>query len=510
MSRIPSLRLSAGTPGHRPANDAVSASQSRGAARFLAGRLPQLNLSLLSRFSIVSFVLLATLAVALGWGLQKKLEEGLLRTVSERAANTVVNVVAPRLRASDLEQPLSQARVEEIEGFLGQTVLDEHVVRVKIWSPSGRILYSDDRDLIGKQFPVDDEVVEALEGQVRMGVSNLEASENIGERGLYDRLLEIYVPLQVGNATRPGAVFEMYHDMAEIDRQYSDMQSFIWFSFGFGFLALYGSLFTLVSKASGDLTRRSRDNARLYREATAHLMELKQVEEALRKSEVYFRSLTENALDIVTVLNSDGTIRYESPSVKKVLGYDPLERLGKDAFTDVHPDDAQAVRAAFENLRLAPRSGAPLEFRFRRKDGGWSTMEALGQNLLEDPDVAGIVINSRDVSQRNHAEAALRESEQRFRAVFEGAAVGVALSDLDAHIVEWNPAFQEMLGYPADELRGKTFVQMTHPDDVSQNWNYFTELVEMKRQHYQMMKRYFRKDGAIIWVNLTVSLIRDA
>jgi PAS domain S-box-containing protein len=111
--------------------------------------------------------------------------------------------------------------------------------------------------------------------------------------------------------------------------------------------------------------------------------------------------------------------------------------------------------------------------------------------------------------QRKRAEEALRESESRFRAIFEGAAIGVALVDTDGRPVTSNPALCEMLGYSAEELHEMQFTQFTHPADAQTDWDLFQELVAGRRDAYQIEKRYYRKDGALIWGRLTISLIQD-
>jgi PAS domain S-box-containing protein len=107
-------------------------------------------------------------------------------------------------------------------------------------------------------------------------------------------------------------------------------------------------------------------------------------------------------------------------------------------------------------------------------------------------------------------EAALRESESRFRAIFEHAAIGIKLADRDGRIVASNPALQQMLGYTEEELRGRPFTEFSHHDDGITDWNNLQELMAARCDHYQMEKRYLRKDGRLVWTRLTVSLMRDA
>jgi diguanylate cyclase (GGDEF)-like protein/PAS domain S-box-containing protein len=108
--------------------------------------------------------------------------------------------------------------------------------------------------------------------------------------------------------------------------------------------------------------------------------------------------------------------------------------------------------------------------------------------------------------ERTRAEERLRKSEGRLRALFENAAIGISLTDMEGRVVESNPALQRMIGYGEDELPGMHFSAFTHPDDAAIDWALFRELVAGERDSYELEKRYIRKDGAERWVRLTVSL----
>ena len=126
----------------------------------------------------------------------------------------------------------------------------------------------------------------------------------------------------------------------------------------------------------------------------------KRAEIALRESEDRFRTLIENASDIITILDEQGVILYESPSVERILGWTPEEMCGHNAFEWIHPDDADRVLDRMTQLRESGGVGEVLGFRFRCRDGNWKHLEALGNNLLDTPPVNGILINSRDISER--------------------------------------------------------------------------------------------------------------
>jgi PAS domain S-box-containing protein len=115
----------------------------------------------------------------------------------------------------------------------------------------------------------------------------------------------------------------------------------------------------------------------------------------------------------------------------------------------------------------------------------------------------------RLADERNRAEEALGESEARFRAIFENAAIGIALVDVRGHPVETNAAIQQMLGYTKFELADKVFTEYTHPDDARADWDLFIGLVKGKRDQYQIEKRFVRKDGQVVWGQVNVSLVRN-
>ncbi len=115
----------------------------------------------------------------------------------------------------------------------------------------------------------------------------------------------------------------------------------------------------------------------------------------------------------------------------------------------------------------------------------------------------------KEILERKRAEEALRKSEERWRAVFENSAVGIALTDLNGRFLAANVAYQNMLGYSEAELRALSFIDITHEDDREGNWKLATELRQEQRQYYAIEKRYRRKDGHLIWVNVHVSLVPE-
>lgn len=130
----------------------------------------------------------------------------------------------------------------------------------------------------------------------------------------------------------------------------------------------------------------------------------REAEQALRDSENRFRSLIENALDIITVLDETGTIHYASPSIERILGYAPETLVGRVAFDYVHPDDVEIILAAFQATIQSPGRAVTAEFKFRHQDGSWRVLEAVGKQFVEPDGSASLVVNSRDITDRKQAE----------------------------------------------------------------------------------------------------------
>jgi PAS domain S-box-containing protein len=146
-------------------------------------------------------------------------------------------------------------------------------------------------------------------------------------------------------------------------------------------------------------------NEQLQHEIT----ERKQIELVLRESEKYFRSLIENSQEVIAVLNSDGTIRYQSPSAQHVTKYSPKLRQGKSIFEFIHPDDLPRLLSLLEEMKKAsPGTTVHSEWRGLWNDGLWHYVEGSGRNLLHDPIVAGIVVNFRDITERSKRKRSCR------------------------------------------------------------------------------------------------------
>ena len=196
-------------------------------------------------------------------------------------------------------------------------------------------------------------------------------------------------------------------------------------------------------------------------------------------------SLLALAPDPTLALNTDGTVRAANELAAEQLGYESADDL----------------------------TGLPAERLLRSSDGEGMAYRRDGSELHVDTSTARrdavVVVSFRDATERQRREYRLREVGQRFQQVFEDWPVGMGLVGEDFRLIEVNGAFCQLTGYAPEELRGRTFADITHPDDVDTDIRLARRLFAGELPGYSVDKRYVCKDGGIVWVELTVSVIRD-
>src|ERR687893_700632 len=206
----------------------------------------------------------------------------------------------------------------------------------------------------------------------------------------------------------------------------------------------------------------------------------------------------------------DNPIVYVNPAFERTSGYGAEEVMGRNCrFLQGDERDQPAL----EELRTALREEREgrVVLRNYRKDG-----EPFWNELYVSPvhDDEGRLTNfvgvQNDITERRRIEEILRESEERFRATFEHAAVGAAQVGIDGRWLRVNRRLCEIVGYTQEELLGMTFADITHPDDLKADREQMRAMLRGESQIYSTEKRYVRKDGSPVWVNLTVSLVREA
>jgi PAS domain S-box-containing protein len=179
------------------------------------------------------------------------------------------------------------------------------------------------------------------------------------------------------------------------------------------------------------------------------------LEEEIIKSELWFRSIIQNASDIIRVIDKNGIIVYDSPSSERILGYPEDYTIGKTPFEFIHPGDVDLVRADFQEILSRTNPGTPTEFRILKADGTYTYVESVGINLLEVEGVNGIVVTTRVVDERKRMELALRESERMQNDIISFLPDATFVIDKAGTIIAWNRAMESMTGRKSEEMLGK-------------------------------------------------------
>ncbi len=198
--------------------------------------------------------------------------------------------------------------------------------------------------------------------------------------------------------------------------------------------------------------------------------ERERAEAALRHSERHYRSLIENSSDVITVLDADGLILYQSPSIRHWRGFEPSELISRQVRDFVHADDLPAIEEGLACKLSQP--GVPIKFecRMRHKDGSWRHVEGTSVNLLTDPAIGGIIINTRDTTERKQMEAALRESEERLRQALRmeaaGQLAGGIAHDFNNILTVINGYSELLLHRPVIDERAREKVSQIHKAGV--------------------------------------------
>src|SRR5215211_4660272 len=253
------------------------------------------------------------------------------------------------------------------------------------------------------------------------------------------------------------------------------------------------------------------DGQRLFTGVIRDVTERKEVEKALEESGERTRALLQNTSDIITLLEADGTVRYISPAVERVTGYKPEEQIGTNAFDSVHPDDREQALNTFSEVLKEPGLQPPFEFRVPHKDGSWCYLEHVVNNLLDDPAMSGVVITSRDVTERKEAERKLQEAEQRYRILIEQGPAVVYIQEIGSpdSAMYMSAQIESLTGYSPEECKDPALRWgMVHPED--REWlqaedDRTGEPGEVFTTEYRVVHR----DGRTKWVRNEAVLTED-
>jgi two-component system, cell cycle sensor histidine kinase and response regulator CckA len=238
-----------------------------------------------------------------------------------------------------------------------------------------------------------------------------------------------------------------------------------------------------------------------------HLL-IQRIRRQLVEREELFHLISENAADLIAVVDMEGKRIYNSHSYQKTLGYSAEELQASSAFEQIHPDDRERVKKATESARKSG-IGTILEYRLRHKNGSWLVLESTSSVIKNDKgEPEKLVIVNRDITERKRAEEALLRSEAGFRSVVEDAPYGIYRASTSGRFLQVNPALQIMLGYEsAGELLERDLSQdiFRHQGEHER----FTELLGRSAEVKDVEMEWKRRDGTPMTVRCSARAIKD-
>ena len=256
-------------------------------------------------------------------------------------------------------------------------------------------------------------------------------------------------------------------------------------------------------------------------ELRRELAERIRVEKALRESqgrfqasEEHFRSLIEHTSDIITIIDENGIVLYGSPSIERVLGYSPEHLVGRAAGQLVHSDDRARLLAAHLGALRDPRMAQQgVEFRVRHGNCSWRVLEALGSVFQYRSAGPQVILTLRDITDRQRAELALRQSEERLRLTLDAAKCGIWDWDIPSNQVTWSERVYTLHGLTPETFGGRVedFLAVIHPEDVSRVGEAIRRALE-EREEYAIEFRVIDPTTAEtrwVWTNGQVLFGKD-
>jgi PAS domain S-box-containing protein len=232
------------------------------------------------------------------------------------------------------------------------------------------------------------------------------------------------------------------------------------------------------------------------------------IRKQLLEREELFHLISENAADMIAVVDMEGNRLFNSLSYQKVLGYSPEELEASSAYEQIHPDDRERVKRAAENARFSG-IGTTLDYRIRHKNGTWVVLESTSSAIrnAEGQPVKLVIVN-RDITERKRAEEAVRRSEADFRSVVEHAPYGIYRASVEGRFLKVNPALGKMLAYESElELLGKNVATDIFRYDAE--FQRLNEILTRAGEIKDLEMEWNRKDQATITVRCSGQRIND-
>ncbi len=180
----------------------------------------------------------------------------------------------------------------------------------------------------------------------------------------------------------------------------------------------------------------------------------KEAEIEINNLKIKQSAMIANISDVIAIIDKNGIIKYKSPNITQQFGWKPEELVGKPTWITVHPDDTHNLKNIFSRFSFGSEKTAKLEFRYKHKNGKYSPVHITARNMLDNPDINGILMNYHDISERKEYQEKLQESEKQYRTIVEDAPIGILYFDKNGVIYDCNNVFVNIIGSSKENLIG--------------------------------------------------------
>ncbi len=350
------------------------------------------KMTLIQRFSLVSLVAIVLFGVVFGWVITTSLERNMLMWSKQMAASIVSDEVKKEFTVADFVTPKTGPDYDVFSERMGRLSFGPEVERIKVWNRDKVIVWSDEQQLVGQRFPDNEELIEALDGEIVSEISLLNKTEQQFERQ-FERLLELYIPIRFEAQGEVGAVFEIYSNLDPLYAEISRHKQKIWTLTFLGFAVLYGALFGIVWRASGRIEAQTRE---------------------IVQSEERYRSLIRAAQDGIISVDRHGKVILFNEAALQMFGYSAGEMMGQPLHKLIPEQywEHQFGTSRFPRASEIPLPEHSIEAKGLRKNGESFPLE-LSLSVSGETDDPMVTMIIRDISVRKAMQQQLVEVEKQ-------------------------------------------------------------------------------------------------
>jgi PAS domain S-box-containing protein len=238
--------------------------------------------------------------------------------------------------------------------------------------------------------------------------------------------------------------------------------------------------------------------------------EVQQSKEELLKSERRFKALVQEGSELTAILNIEGVFQFVSENYRNIIGHEPEDLLGKNVLEFIHPDDHTRIQGLLGCI-LTLKQIRIDAFRFRNGDGEWRWVTTTATNLLDDPSVLGIVVNSRDVTDSINQSIELKLSIERYKLILKASDEAFCDWDIENDIVDWGSGFHDIFGYDLSLYNNTLLSDNIHEDDKERVKKEVQEAIDdPTKEIYYSEYRYYKANREVINIQHRGIFLRNA